>query len=59
LAVFGISSTTALCHPDEAESLGLANGGSNGVVVNSICLEILERHWQLAVIIPAVVRQFD
>jgi hypothetical protein len=57
--VLSIAAATTLCHADEAQCLSLANRRRHGMIVDAIVDEVLFGHRQLAVIVAAMMRQFD
>jgi hypothetical protein len=59
LAVLGIPSSAAFCHPDKAKSFSLTNGRRNEARRNPIFHEIELGHRQAAVIVTAMVRELD
>jgi hypothetical protein len=59
LSVFRVASAAALCDADKAQRFRFANGWRYGVMVDSVGTEILKSDGQAAVVVAAVMRQFD
>jgi hypothetical protein len=59
LAMLGIAATATLGDLDEAQRLGLPDGGRDGVVIDAIVDEVLLRDRQHPVLITAVIAQLD
>jgi hypothetical protein len=54
-----VASATALRDLDEAQRRQLAQGGSDGLAMDAIALDVVIGERQLAVVVAAVMRQLD
>jgi hypothetical protein len=59
LAILSIAATATLHDTDETKCSGFSDSWRNGVVVDSVCLEILKSYRQPAVVVAAVMRKLD
>jgi hypothetical protein len=59
LAILSIAATATLHDTDETKCFGFSDSWRNGVVVDSVCLEILKSYRQPAVVVAAVMRKLD
>jgi hypothetical protein len=54
----GVAAPAVLCHFDEPKRAKFADRWCDGVPVNAVADEIVERHRQLAVVLSAMMRNF-
>jgi|ERR1700722_17218877 len=53
-APFAVSRSSLSRDANESQRLRLSDRGCNGAAMNSVLLEVQERHWQLAVLLACV-----
>jgi hypothetical protein len=58
-APFGVTRSALFCDFDEAKCAEFPDSGADGVSPHSIVLELIERHWQFAIVHATMVRELD